>query len=98
MVTGGVPKRPCCPGSNRRMNRAGIRRKLVQTQELGWIHFGHLVDVALGEALLPQAIEEKLQAIGMKRVAGLSHVGGENAMLYADGAYCFGVVGKVELF
>ena len=37
-------------------------------------------------------------ADGVERVGGLAHVGGENAVLGADGANGFGVVGELEGF
>ena len=69
----------------------------MQTEEPGGIHLGLLVDVGLGEALLFETVEQEYQRIGVERVGGLAHVGGEDAMLRTDGADGFGVVSEVEL-
>ena len=70
---------------------------LLQAEEAGWVYFGHLVDVCLRESFLLEAIEKEYQSVWMERVGGLSHVGGEDAVLRADGADGLGVIGEVEL-
>ena len=72
-------------------------RGLLQAEETGWVHLGHLVDVGLGEALLLETVEQEYQRIWVERVGRLTHIGGEDAMVRTDCADGFGVVGEVEL-
>ena len=72
------------------------RRLYWQAEEFCGVGFGHLGNFGGGNAFFFEAGEEQDKTVGVQRVGGLAHVGGEDAVLRADGANGLGVVGDGE--
>ena len=68
----------------------------IQPQRFCRIGLRHAVDLRRRESRGLQAGEERLEPVGMQRIAGLAQVAGKNAVLRTYGANRLGIIGELE--
>src|ERR1700719_626425 len=68
-----------------------VERLRFQPQQLRRIGLGHLHNVRLGDAMRDQSFVERQQSVGMKRIVGLTQVGGQDHGGRSDSADHFRV-------